>query len=76
MEIIQIRNIKQASGFPLLLKATTSKRQFIYDLGVQVCNMIFNGNISIAKNVDIKSIIKHLCFLEQFCLGFSKQAIM
>ena len=43
MEIIQIRNIKQASGFPLLLKATTSKRQFIYDLGVQVCNMIFNN---------------------------------
>lgn len=75
MEIIQIRNIKQASGFPLLLKATTSKRQFIYELGVQVCNMIFNGNISVAKNVD-KSIIKHLCFQEQFCLGFSKQAIM
>lgn len=74
MEIIQIRNIKQASGFPLLLKATTSKRQFIYDLGGQVCNMIFNGNISIAKHVD-KSMIKHLCFLEQFCLEFSKQAI-
>ena len=72
MEIIQIRNITQASGFQLLLKATTSKRQFIYNLGVQVCNMIFKGNI--AQNVD-KSIIKHLCFLKQFCLEFSKQAI-